>query len=220
MAASVGATGRSRQTRPQRRSLPRVESAVLIPVKSFDSAKARLAPFLSPSERCRVARWTATRVVQAARGCATYVACDDSDVAEWAGTLGAEVLWGAGMGLNGAVDHGVRQLAEHGFSHVTITHSDLPFPSAVPRVSVSGRVVIVPDQRRDGTNVMSRPTGAELPARYGANSFRRHVADALNAGLPVTIRTDARLSIDIDTIDDCHHRLVRPLLEKLLERPL
>ena len=35
------------------------------------------------------------------------VACDDDEVAAWAGTCGAEVLWTPGLGLNGAIEHSV-----------------------------------------------------------------------------------------------------------------
>ncbi len=61
-----------------------VEMAALIPIKGFHAAKARLAPVLSERDRERLARWMATRVVDALRPMPTFVACDDERVADWA----------------------------------------------------------------------------------------------------------------------------------------
>jgi 2-phospho-L-lactate guanylyltransferase len=74
--------------------------------------------------------------------------------------------------------------------------------------------VIVPDRRRDGTNVLSRPTSVTMRAEYGAGSFRRHLEAALRCGAPVSVRLDAHLSIDVDTIADCRHPQVAPLLRQ------
>jgi len=55
--------------------------AVLVPVKSFDEAKRRLAPALEPAERARLARAMASSVVASAAPLPTAVVCDDADVA-------------------------------------------------------------------------------------------------------------------------------------------
>jgi 2-phospho-L-lactate guanylyltransferase len=193
-----------------------VELAVVIPVKAFGSAKKRLRGALPDADRARLARWMAERVVAAAQPLPTFVACDDDEVACWAEEHGAEVLWGPGLGLNGAVDHAVATVAGKGADHVLISHGDLPLPSSLPDVPRRDHVVLVPDRRRDGTNVLARPCSLELPAAYGAGSFRRHLGSALASGAPVSIRIDARLSLDIDTVGDCRHPLVVPVLRPVL----
>jgi 2-phospho-L-lactate guanylyltransferase len=197
-----------------------VETAVLIPVKAFHAAKERLRGAMADADRERLARWMAERVVMATRPLPTFVACDDDDVAAWAESLGAGVVWGPGLGLNGAVDHGVDLIAGKGADHVIVAHGDLPLPERIGSVARRGRVVLVPDRRRDGTNVMSRPCDAPLAAAYGRGSFRRHLAAARAADLAVTVRHDPQLSIDVDTIDDCRHPLVAPLLADVLGAPL
>ena len=189
---------------------------MLIPIKAFHAAKGRLSGWLPDSDRARLARWMAERVVTAARALPTFVACDDDEVANWAERQGAHVLWGPGLGLNGAIDQGVDTLAGKGADHVIISHGDLPLADDLAQVVRRGHVVLVPDRRRDGTNVMSRPCDVRLHAAYGAGSFRSHLAAALSADLPVSIRIDPRLSIDIDTIDDCRDPLVAPLLRTVL----
>lgn len=197
-----------------------MSTALLVPVKAFGAAKGRLRGHLTGAERERLARWTATRVLAAGRDLATFVACDHPEVAEWATAHGASVLWGPGLGLNGAVDEAVAGIAAAGFHRVTIAHADLPNPAGLGALAhaAPGRdaIVLVPDRRGDGTNVLSRPTGVDLPAQYGAASFGRHLALALAAGVPVTVRADPNLSVDIDTPADLAHPLVARLLPEAL----
>lgn len=193
-----------------------METAALVPIKGFHAAKARLAPVLSEPDRERLARWLATRVVEAIRPTPTFVACDDDAVAEWAEGLGAGVLWGPGLGLNRAIDLGVDTVAGKGFDHVVIAHGDLPRPERLNSVPVSDTIVLVPDRRRDGTNVLARPTRVPMTADYGGGSFSRHLDAALASGAAVQVRSDPLLSIDIDTIDDCRHPIASSVLVAVL----
>jgi 2-phospho-L-lactate guanylyltransferase len=195
-------------------------TAVLVPVKSFGAAKARLSQVLAPETRAALARWTATRVLEAVCNLPTFIACDDEAVAEWADAAGAHVLWGPGLGLNGAVDEGVATIEGKGYRHVIISHADLPLPHALTTLHLEAgaldRILLVPDRRRDGTNVVARPCDVALPASYGGGSFRRHLDAALTSGRAVTVRVDAELSLDLDTAADLQHPLVRRHLEEIL----
>lgn len=191
---------------------------MLVPLKSFREAKGRLRGHLSPAERHRLARGMAERVVRAAAPLAVYVACDDDEVAAWSESIGAGVLWGPGLGLNGAIDLGVTTLAGKGHDHVVIMHGDLPLADDLASLVWPDEIVIVPDRRNDGTNVLSRPTRCTVPAAYGGGSFRRHYAAAVDTGVPVTVRHDRLLELDIDTIDDCRHPLVADTIRVLLDR--
>jgi 2-phospho-L-lactate/phosphoenolpyruvate guanylyltransferase len=195
-----------------------VEPAVLIPVKAFHAAKARLAPTVTPSDRATLARWMAGRVIDAVRPLPTFVACDDDAVAHWAESLGATVLWGPGLGLNGAVDAGVETISGKGFDDVIISHGDLPLPRSLPTLARSETVVIVPDRRRDGTNVIARPCAITLPASYGRGSFHHHLHQALASGCRVTVRYDIELSLDLDTIADLNHPMIQPVVAGALAR--
>lgn len=195
-----------------------VDLAALIPVKSFRAAKARLTGVLTDDERAGLARAMAARVVDAARPLPTFVACDHDEVAAFAEARGATVLWGPGLGLNGAVDHGVSTIAGKGFDHVVIAHGDLPLATDLAGLPRPGEIVIVPDRRRDGTNVLARPCDVTLPAAYGPGSFRSHYIAATATGVRVTVRVDRRLAIDIDTVADCVHPLTEATIAELLGR--
>jgi len=186
-------------------STPVGRVAVLVPVKSFAMAKARLAGALSSQERSELARAMATTVVHAAGAHPVHVVCDHDDVAQWARSVGAVVLWKPGHGLNGAVTDGVSELAELGFDRVIIAHADLPHAVDFDALSVPPEeqvVVIVPDRHADGTNVISVPTGIGFEFAYGPGSSKRHADEAQRLGLRVSIVEDARLGWDVDRPED------------------
>jgi 2-phospho-L-lactate guanylyltransferase len=197
-----------------------VEVAVLIPVKRFTAAKGRLAGLLGIAERAELARWLAGRVVAAAHPLPTFVACDDDDVASWADAAGAEVLWSPGLGLNGAVDAGRATIAGKGFEHVVIAHSDLPLAHSLAALAAQATVTLVPDGRRDGTNVLALPIGIDLSAAYGAGSFARHLDAAMATGQRVEVRRDPRLALDVDNPEDLSHPALLPHLPAWLRTSL
>jgi len=192
-----------------------VRLAVLVPVKRFTAAKGRLAGVLSDNDRARLAEWLATRVLDVVSELPTFVACDDEQVARWAESRGAQVLWTSELGLNGAVDDGVEQITAMDFDHVVVSHADLGRPDSLVSVARSGYITLVPDQWRDGTNVMAFPTMSPLSASYGGGSFARHLEQAEALG-SVEVRDDPHLSLDIDTADDLAHPLIREVLPEWL----
>lgn len=205
--------------------------AVLVPVKRFSAAKGRLVGTLDDDTRKRFARWMATGVIRAARELPTFVACDDDEVAAWAEHLGAQVIWGEGLGLNGAVDDGIEQIVKHDVDHIIVAHADLPRPDNIVSVARHGCITLVPDRRRDGTNVMAFPATSPLQASYGGGSFGRHLAQALGwaglAGAPtdatavaIEVRADPDLSLDLDTPSDLTHPLIREVLPAWLRTNL
>jgi 2-phospho-L-lactate guanylyltransferase len=174
------------------------KAAVLVPVKDFRRAKLRLAPTLSAAEREALAREMATHVVHAAAPLPVSVVCDDSHVADWAGELGAEVIWCPGTGLNGAVRRGVEQLATVGYERVVVAHGDLPLAGGFSSLTAWRGVSIVPDRHNDGTNVIAIPTAAGFTFAYGPGSYQRHLAEARRCGLGIEISRDATLTWDVD----------------------
>jgi 2-phospho-L-lactate guanylyltransferase len=146
----------------------------------------------------------ATAVLEAAGPLPVAVVCDDEPVADWASSHGARVVWRPGRGLNGAVQDGVHQLHEAGFARVIVAHADLPHAVDLTWAAAAEHdtVILVPDRRDDGTNVVSLPAGSGFRFAYGAGSFARHRDEAERLGLAVRIERVPRLSWDVDTPDD------------------
>jgi 2-phospho-L-lactate guanylyltransferase len=179
-----------------------VPVAVVIPVKAFSQAKRRLAPVLDAAGRAGLARSMAGVVVHAAGPLRTLVVCDDDEVRSWAESVGAEVLWTPGLGLNGAVGAGVERLAADGVPQAIVAHADLPLASDLAWVADHLGVTLVPDRHGDGTNVACVPTGVGFGFAYGAGSCALHEAEAQRLGLPVRVVPDERLGWDVDRPED------------------
>ncbi len=181
-----------------------VRAAVVIPVKAFHAAKVRLAPALDDATRAELARRMATGVVAAAGTLPVTVVCDDPAVRAWADSVGAAVCWTPGLGLDGAVAAGVAALAAQGVDRVVVAHADLPLAVGLDHVVGVDGVVLVPDRRADGTNVISLPASAPFAFAYGPGSFARHRAEAERLGLTITVVDDGLLAWDVDVPDDLH----------------
>lgn len=173
-------------------------AAVVIPVKNFADAKGRLAEALSPAERAALAESMATTVANAAGELPVVVVCDSEPVRAWADSVGARVLWTPDLGLNGAVEAGVADLAERGVPVAIVAHSDLPLANDFAWLTDFPGVTIVPDRHLDGTNVICVPTDSGFQFSYGAASFTSHRAEARRLGLTVRIVRDEALSWDVD----------------------
>ncbi len=180
-----------------------MRAAVLIPIKSFDVAKGRLAGALDVEQRAQLARRMASGVIAAARGLPTWVVCDNPAVAELTISCGANVLWRPARGLNPAVADGVEFLESEGYDRVVVSHADLPLARDLTWVADAGPgVTIVPDRRDDGTNVMSIPTGTEFTFAYGIGSAALHRAEAERVGLECRLVPNAELGWDVDVPED------------------
>jgi 2-phospho-L-lactate guanylyltransferase len=177
-------------------------AAVLVPVKAFGRAKQRLADVLDPAARRSLAAAMAATVLRAAHDLRTAVVCDDDEVRAWATDHGAEAIWTPGLGLNGAVEAGIAHLARRGTDRVIVAHADLPLATDLAWLANTDGVTLVPDRRRDGTNVLCLPAGAGFAPAYGAGSFRAHRAEAARLGLVTRLVPDAALGWDVDVAAD------------------
>lgn len=180
-------------------------SAVLVPIKSFDLAKGRLADAVEPERRADLAKEMAATVIRAAGPLPVWVVCGDHAVADFARANGADVIWRPPLGLNRAVTDGVEALASRGVGRAVIAHADLPLAldlSFLAPVDAGDTIFLVPDRRDDGSNVLSIPLGRGFTFHYGPGSAAAHQAEAARCGLAIEIVHDDRLGWDIDVPDD------------------
>lgn len=197
-------------------------TAVIVPIRSFEGALSRLAGILGEA-RCRdLMRLMAGRVVAAAEPMPVHVATDDAEVADWAAGLGATVVPAGRPGLTAAVSAAVDHLASAGFERAVVAHADLAMARTL-QPAIGPGLSIVPDRRRDGSNVVCVPVAAGFRFSYGPGSFTRHVCEARRLGLAVTVVEDDALAADIDYPEDLlalppHERLALGL-DGLVARP-
>jgi 2-phospho-L-lactate guanylyltransferase len=191
----------------------------MVPIKAFASAKSRLADAVGPGQRIALARRLAEGVLAAAGGATVVVVCEDPEVADWARERGARTIVLPSCGLNLAIQHASNRLLAEGFDRLVVAHSDLVHPDALPEAFGMGdEIVLVPDRRQQGTNVLSLP-GRDRRASafrfgYGPGSFARHLRRARRIGLPVTVLPSHDLADDLDEPDGLSI-LPRPLALEL-----
>ena len=181
----------------------------VVPIKSFTAAKARLHTVLSPDDRRVLAERTARGVLRALASIPTLVICDDDAVATLAQSCGAEVLMTSTTGLNTVVREAMGSLCARGVERAMVVHADLPQPHTLPAIAHRNGIVVVPDQRLDGTNVLMLPTDAPDRVAYGPGSFARHIRSltdlARQRGLVCEVVRDHALGLDVDQPDDLNH---------------
>jgi len=184
-------------------------TAVIIPIKSFDGAKERLASNLSAVERHKLAMYMATRVIAAANPFSVLIVCDDDEVARFARRHGALAIHQHGTGLNNAAREGLSAARVAGFTWAIIAHSDLPLATHLEHLldasMTKTAIGIVGDQTKDGTNVLVIATDCAFDFHYGANSFRAHCDEVTRRGYQLRIIEDAALAVDVDNPADLMH---------------
>ena len=163
--------------------------------------------------RARLAQWMATGVVRSCHPLDVFVACDSGDVANWAAEHGAAVIWGPGLGLNGAIDDGVAAIADAGYDQVIISHADLPHPTTLPTVAraASGHAGAGSAPRRHQRAVVPAQPMQSLPPTGPARSAGTFAA-AQALGIAVEVRPDRDLSLDVDTPGDLAHPRIKEAL--------
>lgn len=195
--------------------------AVVVPVKSFTDAKARLSAALTAAQREELARSTAEAVLEVVRDRSPHVVCDDAVVATWARAHGAIVVDDASHDLDGAVATGLAHVRAAGFDHAAVVHADLIRPEPLRRLidrARPGAVTLVPDVRRDGTNVAIVPTTVGWVPAYGPGSFLRHLRSAQRMRLAVEVVLDGDLAHDVDLPEDLRHPSAAALLHRIADR--
>ena len=180
---------------------PTADTVVLIPIRSFDDSKSRLAGALDHEARRHLTMRMAAQVIAAARDLPVRIVTDDSGVVDWAHNQGVGVLSVGEQGLNPSVAAAVAHAARVGYRRAIVAHADLPAAHDLSVMDGPG-VCIAPDRARDGSNVMCVPTDADFEFAYGPESFRRHCVEAERLGLTLTVVDDDSLAWDVDDPDD------------------
>jgi 2-phospho-L-lactate/phosphoenolpyruvate guanylyltransferase len=191
-----------------------MSTIAILPVKSFGSAKQRLAPALGAGSRQALAQAMFSDVLASLRRVpgVDAVAVVTSDRVAEAAALGerVEVLRDTEMaGQSAAALIGIRYGQAHGFDRVLLVPGDTPLldpgeVAALLRRALDNGVgaVVVPDRHGEGTNaLLLTPPDAIEPA-FGPGSCERHVAAARAAEVPFAIEHVPSLALDVDTGQD------------------
>jgi 2-phospho-L-lactate guanylyltransferase len=177
---------------------------VAIPVKALSKAKSRLAPELGPLERGALTLAMFEDVLDATLSIAawdTWVVSPDEAVLEIAARRGAAAIPEDKGPLSQAIRQAEALAKERDADALAVLPADLPLLTAdalTTALHTLGTVVIAPSADRGGTNLLLRRPPRAIPARFGPDSYNRHLALATGKGLPVSTVERRELGFDLD----------------------
>jgi 2-phospho-L-lactate/phosphoenolpyruvate guanylyltransferase len=185
----------------------------LVPLKSSERAKSRLAEILDPEQRAQLFYAMAERVIVALRASkgidAVAVVTASREVAAFARTLGATpILQNSDVGMSPALQSALRVLQPMQPARVLMVPGDLPLISSAAVDAVlaaadsDASIVLVPDRRREGTNALLCTPPDALAPHFGGCSFERHLAAAKASGIATHIIEIEEFALDLDCPDD------------------
>jgi 2-phospho-L-lactate guanylyltransferase len=129
----------------------------------------------------------------------------DEAVLEVAARRGAASLIEEEPPLAQAIRQADAEAVGRGLDALTVLLPDTPLltTAALTRtLHTLGPVVVAPAADERGTNLLLRRPPGAISARFGADSFRRHVEAAAEADLPISVVERPELAFDLDVPDD------------------
>ena len=187
-----------------------MKTFAIIPIKSLQNAKTRLASVLSPAERADLARDMLLHVVDTLTRSSAIerIAVISQEPAELDLPPSVTVLPQTLPGLNNLLEQGREWAVSCGAEALLTIFADLPLLTTgdISRIVELGvqpcTVVLAPDRHNCGTNAFLSHPPALARFAFGPSSLEAHVALARSAGATVHLLTAPGLALDIDTLDD------------------
>jgi 2-phospho-L-lactate guanylyltransferase len=182
--------------------------AIVLPVKSLDGSKTRLGPVLAPLERATLTLAMLEDVLDATLaipGWETWVISPDEVVLEVAIGRGARGVTEEKPPLGNAIRQVEEEATAAGIEVLAVLLADTPLvtPEAITTaLHTLGPVVLAPSHDGIGTNLLLRRPPSAIAARFGHDSYRRHLEAAAIAGLPTAVIERWELAFDLDLPGD------------------
>ena len=186
-----------------------MRTAAILPVKSFDAAKQRLAATLGTGSRQALAQAMFQDVLAAVGrvpAISTVVLVTGESGAAFAAPDDAVVLPDEEeAGQSAAALVGVRWALGEGFERVVLIPGDTPLLDAGELAELAAapeEIVIVPDRAGTGTNGLVLTPPDAIEPSFGPGSLERHLAAARESGRPYRVAEVPSLMHDVDTAED------------------
>ena len=185
----------------------------LVPVKTLERAKSRLAGTLDPPARARLMHDTLRRTLQTLKEIEVIsdiaVITRDAEVSRWAGEWGAHVVHEHDDGLN----ESLREARAHfaAADSLLVVPADLGWlavediramTALVVAAMQSPCVIIAPDRHERGTNALLLRPPDIIDFCFGADSAHQHAARAAAMGITPQWYRSSSISLDVDEPED------------------
>jgi 2-phospho-L-lactate guanylyltransferase len=198
-----------------------VTTLAILPIKTLDDAKTRLAEELDARPRRALVEAMFSDVLVALRRATlidqVLVVSRDHNAQRIAGGYGAMVSDDEDTGHNDAAGRGIARAVELGADRVLLVPGDTPLLDPVEIDGLLTRelarpgVLIVPDRHGTGTNALLLAPPGAMKTSFGPGSHDRHHRHAAAAGITAETVEVRSLALDLDTPEDL--RAVETTLE-------
>lgn len=187
-----------------------MKTLAVVPVKSLQEAKSRLASALSPEERSALTLSMLNHVLAAIRasGVISSIGIVSPNSAELQLPDDIAVIEQTRSGLNNHLEEGREWAISNGADALMIIFADLPLltPDDIRAIidigKVKGTVVLAPDRHGGGTNIMLTHPASLSAFAFGQGSYQKHRTQALPDGCRIKTYTSKGTALDIDTPED------------------
>jgi 2-phospho-L-lactate/phosphoenolpyruvate guanylyltransferase len=196
-----------------------MRGAILVPIKEHARAKSRLAAILTPQERSILA-WAMFEDLALALGpqpWPVFIVTNSNRIADRVARLGWQILWEENQSSEShSVDAASRRLALQGIESILRLPADLPLiqtQDVIELLSLAihpSCAILAPSGDCLGTNALLRTPPDLFPSRFGADSFRLHLLEAVAAKAEIHVVENPRLALDLDDPSDISRFLVGP----------
>ena len=174
----------------------------------LSEAKSRLHPLLTPLERGALTLAMLEDVMDATLqlpGWDTWVVSPDEAVLEVAMGRGALAIREERPPLHNAVKQVEQEANARGVDALAVLLADTPLVTsgALTRaLHTLGPVVLAPTSDETGTNLLVRRPPSVIRARFGSDSYRKHLQAAAEAAAPTAVVESQELGFDLDLPGD------------------
>ena len=183
--------------------------ALLLPVKKIETAKQRLAAFLSPAERQALMAAMTADLFAAVRAATApdrvFIVTSDPTASATATSYGWTVLHEETQTSESAsVDDASRRCTALGVTALLRLPLDLPLvtgpdiDSLFAAAPQTPGVLLVPSRDGTGTNAILRSPPTLFPSHFGPNSYEKHLREAAAANATLVEHQNPRIAMDVD----------------------
>jgi len=188
----------ARAGRPRARKLSDMRIAYLALQGSPHLSKSRLGTVLDLEHRLELMRFGIAHLVSLAPAQSLLLLAEDEEAVEIGRALRVPTIIQPDPDLNRALGPVIAGLTD--VDAVVVLPSDLVFLESLEPwgPEVTGDLLLTPDQRLEGTNVLRIATRfSDFPFAYGTRSLIRHLTAAREAHMAVRLVGEAR-ALDLD----------------------
>lgn len=183
----------------------------VVPWKSNEHCKSRLASVLSPAVRMQVAREMLQHVLSVLTKdlhlSGRILLGSGDEALRIAVSSGFEFWPDHKPGLNAALHYTLQTCRKLGYEFALVIPGDLPLIKTddldgLFRAKASYDAIIVPSKERTGTNALLVPLEAKFVPSFGPGSFSAHLRSLTSRGISVGVYESPGLCFDLDTPED------------------